>query len=506
MRRKRVSALVATFGLFVAACNGHAVLVEERNGGTEVAGASTGEGSAAGSSGNEVAGGKVSGAGGSGSGSSGAGGSGSGGGGGNGDVPCATTSNPEEGFTEDTIKLGTIIPVSGSLRPLGEQAARVMQLAVDRINSIDRLPGPYPYVWGCGDRPGVFGRKFELEVYSLQNQTPEEALAGMRRLIDVENVFLVRDCYLASNLLGPATQYQNQQGVPAVWCYFAEMGASLAPWNYSPGINPNVAAAINTAYILKTQKRQRLAIIADPAVRDTTVQVVRRVAAHFKSPIPNDCVVLKKAQEASSGMRSEITAIRTCYGPSQTPDAVIALDALNAVFGAMEAKSQGWRGAANNVQWVCTGLSCWITTLADICGDACQNMHTNCASLPCVPWASETKYPSVRNFNEFHDEYVPREPEDILTYAPVAITSGIAIWLTMTGPDLSREKFVSTLNGLDNWSAGIGPTITITDDDHFGSYAVWIIKYTGRNPYFTDVTGDFMTLDSLGVPAGLTRT
>ena len=505
MKRKRLSALVVVFGLFIAACNGHAVLVEERSGGTSVAGASTGEGNVPGDSGNEVSGGKVSGAGGSGSGGSGPGGSGSGSGSGGG-VPCATTSNPEEGFTEDTIKLGTIIPVSGSLRPLGEQASRVMQLAVDRINSIDRLPGPYPYEWGCGDRPGVFGRKFELEVYSLQNQTPEEALAGMRRLIDVENVFLVRDCYLASNLLGPATQYQNQKGVPGIWCYFAEMGAELAPWNYSPGINPNVAAAINTAYVMKKQNKQRLAIIADPSVKNTTVQVVRRVAAHFKHPIPNDCIVYKKAQEASSGMRSEITALRTCYGAGQTPDTVIALDALNAVFGAMEAKSQGWRGAANNVQWVCTGLSCWITTLADICGDACEGMHTNCASLPCVPWASEEKYPSVANFNEFHDEYVPREPEDILTYAPVAITSGIALWLTMTGPDLSREKFISTLNGLDNWSAGIGPTITITDQDHFGSYAVWIIKYTGRNPFFTDVTGDFLTLESLGVPAGLTET
>ena len=501
MRSKRLSATLVVFGLFIAACNGHAVLVEERSGGTEVAGASTGEGNAPGEAGKEVAGGKISGSAAGGGGPSGAGGTGTTS---NKKVPCATTSDPESGYTETSIKLGTIIPVSGSLRPLGEQTARVMKLAVDRINAIEKLPGPYPYVWGCDERPGVFGRQLELEVYSLQNQTPEEALAGMRRLIDVENVFLVRDCYLASNLLGPATQYQNQQGVPGVWCYFSEMKANLAPWNYSPGINPNVAAAINTAYVLKTQKKQRPAILADPSVKDTLVKVVRRVAAHFDVNIPSDCIVYKKAQEASSGMRSEITAIRTCYGGTQTPDTVIALDSLNAVFGAMEAKSQGWRGADNNVQWVCTGLSCWITTLADICGNACENMHTNCASLPCVPWASEEKYPSVANFNEFHDEYVPREPEDILTYAPVAITSGIAIWLTMTGPDVSREKFVSTLNGLDNWSAGIGPTISITDEDHFGSYAVWVIKYTGRNPFFTDVTGDFLTLESLGVPAELT--
>jgi hypothetical protein len=502
MKRRRLSALVALAGLFIAACNGHAVLVEER-GGTSVAGASTEDGTgSAGGSGNELSGGKVSG---SGSGSAGAGGSANGSGSGGGDIPCATTSNPEEGFTAESIKLGTIIPVSGALRPLGEQTARVMKLAVDRINTLDKLPGPYDYVWGCGERPGIFGRQLELEIYSLQNQTPEEALGGMRRLIDIEKVFLVRDCYLQSNLMGPATQYQNSKGVPAIWCHFSEMGAGLAPWNYGPGINPYVAAAIEVGYLIKKLNRERLAIIADPGVKDTLVKVVRRVAAHLKHPIPADCVVLKKAQEASSGMRSEVTAIRTCYGAGQTPDSVVALDALNAVFGAMEAKSQGWRGADNNVVWDCTGLSCWITSLADICGNACEGMHTNCASLPCVPWASEKQYPSVKNFNDFHDEWVPREPEDILTYAPQAITSGIALWLTMTGPDLSREKFIETVGSLNNWSSGTGPTITMSDTDHYGARAVWIIKYTGRAPYFTDVTGDFITLDSVGVPEELTR-
>lgn len=503
MRHRRGQVSLILFGLIAAACNGHAVLVEEReSAGAFAESADDGPASARSGKGDEVAGGKISAAGGA---KDSRGASQELGTKSSQRVPCATTSDPEHGFTDDTIKLGTIIPVSGALRPLGEQTARVMRLAVDRINEIEKLPGPYPYVWGCGERPGVFGRKFELKIYSLQNQSPEEALAGMRRLIDVEKVFLVRDCYLQSSLMGPAAQYQNQQGVPAVWCSFSEMGSELAPWNYSPGINPYVAAGIEVGYLIKKLGRQRLAVLADPSIKDTLVKVVRRVAKHLGRPIPNDCVVLKKAQEASSGMRSEITRIRTCYGAGQTPDSVVALDALNAVFGAMEAKSQGWRGADHGVRWDCTGLSCWITTLAEICGDACEGMHTNCASLPCVPWASERKYPSVKNFNDFHDDYVPREPEDILTYAPLAITSGIAIWLQMTGPDLSRERFVQTLQGLKDWSSGIGPTITITDEDHYGAKAVWIIRYTGKGPWFTDVTGDFITLDSVGVPEELTR-
>src|SRR5439155_18206826 len=48
-----------------------------------------------------------------------------------GPVRCATNSDPSQGFTSSTMKWGTIIPLSGTLRPLGEQTARAMQAAVN---------------------------------------------------------------------------------------------------------------------------------------------------------------------------------------------------------------------------------------------------------------------------------------------------------------------------------------------------------------------------------------
>ena len=501
MTRRRGSALLVTCALMLAACTGNAVLVERRTGEGELLageGGSDPSGSAlakGGSKGVNVGGS-------SGSTSGGSDGSDEQVASGGGTQKCATTSNPEQGFTASTLKLGTIIPLTGALRPLGEQTARVMRLAIDRVNQTDKIPGPYPLNWGCPERPGVFGRKLELEIFALQANTPEEALSGMRRLIDVEKVFLVRDCYLQSNLMGPALQYSESNDVPTTYCWFSEMGLELAPHSFSPGTSEHVSTAIQAGYLFKKMKRKRVAVLADPGRRSNLVPIIKNVAKHFGHPIPNDCIVYKKAQEASSGMDSEITRIRTCYGGTNpSPDAVMATDALNAVFGAREAAQQGWRGATNNVQWSCGGTSCWVTTLADICGDACAGMITHCASLPCVPWASETKYPSVKNFNDFHEQYASNEPEDILTYAPAAITSGLALWLTMTGPDLSREKFVDTLQGLNNWSAGIGPINDIRPYDHYGAKSHWIIKYTGRAPWFDDVTGDFITLQDVGVPA-----
>lgn len=499
MRWKNVAA-ITVMTLFVAACNGHAVLVETRTEDGELISA-TEDGTSAdsvlaekGAKGVDVGSGSTS--------TSSSGGSGAVGTASAGEANCATNSNPEQGFTADTLKLGTILPVTGALRPLGEQTARVMKLAVENLNRTENIPGPLGHLnWGCPERPGIFGRKVSLKIFSLQANTPEEALAGMRRLIDVENVFLVRDCYLQASLMGPAVQYQNSKGVPAVWCQFSEMPyPQLAPWNFAPGTDPQVGSAIHAGVLMKKMNKERLGILADPSTEENTVRAVRAVAEHFDHPIPDGCVIYKKAQEASNGMRSEIASLRTCYG-GQSPDAVIALDALNGVFGAMEAARQGWRGQDVGVQWSCTGTSCWIQSLAELCGRACAGMLTDCQALPCVPFADPEKYPAVQALQDARARSYPQEPQDILTYAPAAITGGLALWLTMTGPELSREAFRNTLaTKIRNWSAGIGPILNITDNDHFGGKAVWLIRFTGGGEWFEDESGRFMTLDEVGVP------
>src|SRR5215831_11738361 len=72
-----------------------------------------------------------------------------------GPVRCATNSDPSQGYTATTMKWGTIIPLSGTLRPLGEQTARAMQAAVDLLNQSGRLSAVSPD-WSCPTRPGIY--------------------------------------------------------------------------------------------------------------------------------------------------------------------------------------------------------------------------------------------------------------------------------------------------------------------------------------------------------------
>lgn len=418
------------------------------------------------------------------------------------DARCADNANPSQGYTKDSIKWGTIIPLSGALRPLGEQTARVMRVAVNYLNTIHTLPNFVD--WGCPLRPGVWGRTVELKILSLNQNTQDEAAAAMRRLIDVENVFLVRDCYLQSNLMGPATQYQNRRGVPGVWCYFSEMPyPRLAEHNFAPGTDPMKISAIHAGYLMNTLGRKRLAIFSDPSLVNNHVRIVKKVFRNINGyDIPEGCIAYKKAQEAPGGLQSEVQQVRNCYAqvdPAHpSPDAVLALDAITGVFAAISAENAGWGMETSGVKWAC--LTCWVQTLAEVCRDACRGMITDCQALPCVPWSNNLGANVLRDVRE---RYMPNEPEDVLTYGPIAITLGLGIWLTMTGPNLTRGNFMDVVGNLKDYDAGIGPIINTNPGDHFGGKATWLINFTGAG--FDDRSHGFVTLSDVNVPQSLTE-
>jgi len=414
---------------------------------------------------------------------------------------CATNSDPTHGITASSMKWGTIIPLSGALRPLGEQTARVMRVAVQYMNSVSKIPNGFD--WSCPTRPGIWGRTVELKILSLNQNTQDEAAAAMRRLIDVEHVFLVRDCYLQSNLMGPATQYQNSQKVPGIWCYFSEMQyPRLKPWNFAPGTDLLKVAALHTGYLMNTLGRKRLAILTDPSLINNQVRVVKLIFKYINGyDMPEGCIAKKKAQEAPGGMSAEIQQIRNCYADkfpnTPSPDSVIALDALNGVFGAQAAENANWSMRTSGVQWACA--TCWVQTLADVCGTACTGMITDCQALPCVPWSN---LPGAQTLEGVRARYLPNEPKDVLTYGPIAITLGLGLWLGMTGPNLTQRGFIHTVGNLTNFDSGIGPILNTNSEDHFGGKAIWMVKFTGKT--FDDYTHGFVTLADVKVPQRLT--
>lgn len=393
----------------------------------------------------------------------------------------------DTGVTADTIKWGTVLPLSGPTRPLGEQTARVMKRAVAYYNTLDHDPGRPDLNWGCPGRRGIYGREVQLEIAAISSDSEDDALQAMRRLVDVEEVFLVRDCYLQSSLMGPAHDYAERNGVTTFWCYPESLPVpELAPHTWALGAGRHIQAALLTAYLVNELGRSRIGMLYDPTY-EQQAQVVRQVAENLGAEIVEE--VQARAQTAVNGRRSEVLELR-----DDNPDAVIVLDALNATYAGVAAGQLQWRPKDSGVAWACN--NCWLKFQADVCGENCATMITNTSGVPF-----EANSAGAQQLWDAKTQVFPNEPDDILTFAAILITAGLFIYTAEAGVDLTRAKLEDVFLSLENYSGGGLPPITTSPDNHFGASADWLVQFTGGSwpNSFADLTGGFVGLGELGV-------
>lgn len=396
------------------------------------------------------------------------------------------------GVDADEIRLGTILPLSGPTRPLGEQTARVMQRAVAHYNTLSSDPTRPDLNWKCPGRPGIYGREVKLEIASISSESEDDVLQAMRRLIDVQDVLLVRDCYLQASLMGPGHAYAEDNGVITYHCYPQSLPQpELAPHTWALGTADVVLAGLLTGYLVNELGRSRIGLLYDPTY-EAQAEAVRSVAANLGVEIVEE--VQARAQTAVNGRRSEVLALRQA-----DPDAVIVLDALNATYAGVAAGQLQWAPADSGVAWACN--KCWLKFQVDVCGDSCAEMITNTASVPFEPYD-----PGSQQLWDNKQAIFPNEPDDILTFAAILITAGLFVDMADTGVDLTRGGLEETFLA-HSGPAGAGlPPINTSPTDHFGGQADWLIEFTGQSwpNGFADLSGGYLSLDDVGVDSAWT--
>lgn len=399
---------------------------------------------------------------------------------------CADSAT-DTGVTEDSIVWGTILPLSGPTRPLGEQTARVMKRAVSYMNSRTHDISRPDLNWGCPGRKGIYGREVDLKIAAISSDSEDDVLQAMRRLVDVEDAFLVRDCYLQASLMGPAHSYAERNGVTTFHCYPESLQQpQLAPHTWALGTSRQVQAALFVGYLVNELGRSRIGVLYDPTYQEQ-LETVRYVADQLGVEIVEE--VEARAQTAVNGRRSEVIELREA-----NPDAIIVLDALNATYAGVAAGQLQWRPKDSGVAWACN--NCWLKFQVDVCGENCETMITNTSGVPFEPFndASKQLWDTKR-------QIFPNEPDDILTFAAILITSGLFIYTAEAGLDLTREKLEQVFLSLENYSGGGLPPITTAPDDHFGAKADWLVEFSGRSwpNGFNSLSGGFISLDQVGV-------
>ena len=82
------------------------------------------------------------------------------------------------GSAQNTVKIGVILPLTGSQAAFGEALKNGYSIALDDINA----------------KGGVLGKKVELDIYDDQSK-PDQAVQGVAKLIDQDRVPLIMGSY-----------------------------------------------------------------------------------------------------------------------------------------------------------------------------------------------------------------------------------------------------------------------------------------------------------------------
>jgi branched-chain amino acid transport system substrate-binding protein len=127
------------------------------------------------------------------------------------------------GFAAETIKVGVLLPLTGSMAKFGEIEKRSFDMAVEEINA----------------KGGVNGKKIEL-LFEDDTGKPDVGRSGIEKLISREKVPVITGGY-ASSVVAAAAPVAQQFKVPFVICTGATDDVTEKGYDYVFRINPTAS-------------------------------------------------------------------------------------------------------------------------------------------------------------------------------------------------------------------------------------------------------------------------
>src|SRR5215471_15308596 len=118
------------------------------------------------------------------------------------------------GACQDTVRIGVILPLTGSQAAFGEALKNGYLIALDEINA----------------KGGVLGKKVELDIYDDQSK-PDQAVQGVSKLVDQDHVAMLLGAYSSENtkaIINPVTSHQIPLLIPTATA--DNVMDSKSPW------------------------------------------------------------------------------------------------------------------------------------------------------------------------------------------------------------------------------------------------------------------------------------
>ena len=364
-----------------------------------------------------------------------------GGGGGGGDVPPGDRT----GITDDEIVIGLHAPVTG--------AAPIPQTSFDAGKDV--------YWKFLNEKGGLFGKRVRI-VFEDDQFDPRTAVAKCKKMVTEDKVFLLIGGGGADQITACA-QYANSVGVPYLSAGVNEAGL----------LGVRAYFAISESYaqqspqlVQMVQKRfagKKFGIaVADSGSFNDAYASIKKAAADGGLQVVYDKRIPKSAsqnQALSIGTEMSRSGAEVMYFLS-SPTTFLNIAAASA--------GQGYRP-----QWIGPGLTSGLNTVANV---GCQAANSVDKAIFFSP------FPQLDVINQLDGDFTPAyrkhaggSPDDL----------GIALWglnktvhqmMLAAGEGVTRQSFVSTLEGGKAFSTNVYPALQYSRDNHLGAKTVHVLQ------------------------------
>ena len=357
----------------------------------------------------------------------------------------------DPGINDTTIVLGTVLPEKTALSGLAQSMGDVLQAYFAEINS----------------RGGIYNRKIELRVL---NGDPKSTVPNMKRLIDEEQVFAIVSGLSAGAEDGVAALTQEKE-VPYVGpsTLMPQRGAPVNRYIFYllPGLKEQARALATFASKKTDAANSRVAIVSPDT--EFNRSIVASIEEQAKKSVWKSLTTTYYAQEGF--VASKYVAELKQKGI----DTVFFLgSSIEATAMLKDADTDAWTPS--------------IYMLGTLVGRNIADAVTMKTkdkiflAFPTVPAdvsaAGAAEYSTLLQRNKLPSTHAAAQAS-ALAAAKILVHA-----LELCGKDLSRERLITTLEGLYEYDTGLMPKITFGPNRRIGALGAYVVTIDPEKKLF----------------------
>ncbi len=373
---------------------------------------------------------------------------------------AVSTAGNTTGVTDTEVILGSWGPQSGPVATWGI-AQRVMEAYFKKVN----------------DEGGINGRKVKF-LYQDDAYQASQTQAVVKKLVEQDKIFAFTGGIGTANQLA-VMDYLVQNNIPDV---APLTGSTLLSRPVRRNVFPlqanfNTEATMMTRYAIDRLNAKKIAVVYqdDPSGKEALQTITNVVKAKGQTLVASVSYQPTDKDFASTASKLQQSGADTVYMwsvPVVAASVAKEMDKVaykpTLVVAAFSLDPSLFKLSDNTVDGIWTAG--WLPDVTDL----------------------TSKNPKVVQYREFMTKYAPNEPPNsnfaAIGYAAAQLT---AEGLKRTGKDLTREKFIQSLETMKDWNEGLPYSISYGPDNREGQLGITIYQGDAKTGKFIQKS-DFM--------------